>query len=235
MKNLIFLDTETTGKEGRIIQIACFVNDGNQTDVFEQLFKPPVPIEIESMTVHHITEKIIKDKPTFDSFRSRYEQLSFKENLQKNLYENILVCHNVAFDSAVLEREGLKVGERICTMKVAQTIWDYPQYKLQYLRYALNLEIEGEAHDAKGDVQVLIKIFDVLLDNIMCNEHCDREDAIERMIEITSKPVLLRTLPFGKYRGQKFADIKDRSYFQWMLGTEIGEDLRHTLNYYLLK
>lgn len=224
MKNLIFLDTETTGKEGRLIQLA-FTFGG--IDFVDILFKPPVPIEIEAMSVHHITENMVEDKESFSTS-------VYKEKLQEDLDKRVLVCHNVAFDSAVLEREGLVVGKKICTMKAAQTLWDFPQYKLQYLRYALGIEIDASAHDAGGDVLVLVKIFNLLKANLM-SKGSSEDEAIERMIEISDEPVLLKTVPFGKYRGQKFEEVKDHSYFIWMLGTDIGEDLRHTLNHYLLK
>ncbi len=52
---LLFLDTETTGNEehDRLCQVAY--SDG--TTRHSALFKPPIPISIESMAVHHITEK----------------------------------------------------------------------------------------------------------------------------------------------------------------------------------
>lgn len=226
MKNLIFLDTETTGKEGRLIQLA-FTFGG--IDFVDLLFKPPVPIEIEAMSVHHITEEMVEYKQKF------VNTLHFL-NLQEDLDKRVLVCHNAAFDAAVLEREGLKVGKKICTMKVAQTVWDFPQYKLQYLRYALHLKVEAKAHDAGGDVAVLFALFNSLVSFMkLSGKYADDDAIIAKMIQITDEPVLLKTVPFGKYRGQKFEEVKDRSYFQWMLGTEIGEDLRHTLNHYLLK
>ena len=50
---LIFLDTETTGigPEDRLCQVAYHFG-GREA---ESLFRPPVPISIESMAIHHIT------------------------------------------------------------------------------------------------------------------------------------------------------------------------------------
>jgi exodeoxyribonuclease X len=216
MNKLLFLDTETTSKEGRLIQIAYRSSEYDW--FFNKLFRPPVPIEIEAMAVHHITEEMVKDSELFVESES-------KENLQAVLDTHILVCHNVAFDSAVLEREGLTVGQKICTVKVAQTLFDFPQYKLQYLRYALNLKVDGEAHSAGGDLKVLIALFDVLKGSL----------TIEEMLEITANPVLLRLFPFGKFKGQRFDEVMDKGYMQWMLTTECSDDLRYTLNYYIKK
>ena len=60
----IFLDTETTGteKEDRLCQLAYKTEKG---EIINQLFKPPLPIAIEPMCVHHITNEMVADKPAF--------------------------------------------------------------------------------------------------------------------------------------------------------------------------
>ena len=60
----IFLDTETTGteKEDRLCQLAYKTEAGK---IANQLFKPPLPIKIDSMCVHHITNEMVADKPAF--------------------------------------------------------------------------------------------------------------------------------------------------------------------------
>lgn len=226
MNKLIFLDTETTSKDGRLIQLAFSISD-DSNKVFDNMFKPPERIEIEAMSVHHITEEMVSQKEIF-------EESATKRIIESALNDHILICHNVAFDSGVLVREGLTVNQKICTMKVAQTLLDFPQYKLQYLRYALNLRVKGNAHDAGGDVAVLIELFDRLLLHMLENDLVANEDAaIEKMIEITANPVLLKRFTFGKYKGQRFVDVKDAGYLKWMLGTDIDGDLRYTINHYM--
>jgi DNA polymerase III epsilon subunit-like protein len=60
----IFLDTETTGNgpDDRLCQIAFKPNDGPAVC---ELFNPGRPISIDAMAVHHITEKMVADKPPF--------------------------------------------------------------------------------------------------------------------------------------------------------------------------
>jgi len=60
----IFLDTETTGteKDDRLCQLAFKLESG---EIVNKLFKPPLPIAIEPMSVHHITNEMVADKPTF--------------------------------------------------------------------------------------------------------------------------------------------------------------------------
>ena len=60
----IFLDTETTGTEtkDRLCQLAYKLETG---EIVNELFKPPLPIAIEAMSVHHITNEQVADKPEF--------------------------------------------------------------------------------------------------------------------------------------------------------------------------
>ncbi|MGB0925512.1 MAG: exonuclease domain-containing protein, partial [Minisyncoccia bacterium] len=61
-RTLIFIDTETTGTgpDDRLIQVAYRTTDN--VDVSE-LYSTNRPIEIAAMAVHHITEKMIANKP----------------------------------------------------------------------------------------------------------------------------------------------------------------------------
>ena len=61
---ILFLDTETTGNsdKDRLVQLAVkerFVDE----PLVNALYKPPVAISIESMAIHHITEKMVAEKP----------------------------------------------------------------------------------------------------------------------------------------------------------------------------
>ncbi len=60
----IFLDTETTGteKDDRLCQLVYKTEEGK---IVNQLFKPPIPIAIEPMSIHHITNEMVADKPAF--------------------------------------------------------------------------------------------------------------------------------------------------------------------------
>lgn len=67
---ICFLDTETTGlSNGRLVQLAYEVYDSEDTGsnglCKNCTYKPPVPIELEAMATHHITEKMVADMPPF--------------------------------------------------------------------------------------------------------------------------------------------------------------------------
>jgi exodeoxyribonuclease X len=229
-QNLIFLDTETTDKvNGRLIQLAYKTRGGKDEEVFVEYYKPPVPIEIEAMAVHHITEKKVADKKAF-------EKSDIYKKLPDLLANSILVAHNAKFDIGILQTEGIKTPTYICTMKVAQTMYDLPMYKMQYLRYLWGIEDdEATAHDAEGDVTILEKVFDHMVYDYAKTHNVSPTEAIEKFVEISKNPVLLKQINFGKYAGKTFAEIKDTdpSYLQWMATLkDKDEDFAYTVNYY---
>jgi DNA polymerase III epsilon subunit-like protein len=246
---IIFLDTETTGiADGRLVQLAYrpqaadAANDANSIVV--EYFKPPVPIEIEAMAVHHITEKHVADKPAFEGSAAKVKIQELlggdaDDSAGANGNGAILVAHNAKFDIGVLEREGVRVGRYICTMKIAQTMYDLPMYKMQYLRYLWGIENdEATAHDAEGDVIILEKVFEHMVREYAAKNGVSEAEAIEKFIEISANPILLKQIPFGKHAGKTFEEVlaTDPSYLQWMATlTDKGEDFAYTVNYYLGK
>lgn len=234
MKKLIFLDTETTGNEigkDRLCQV-CYKCDENLKTNY---FKPPIPISVKAMSVTHITNKMVEDKESFEKSKTR-------EELETLLKDGILVAHNAKFDIAILEAEGLTVSDFICTLRIARHFDEenkIPEYGLQFLRYFLDLNVSGNAHDAEGDVNVLYALFGRLLNKVK-EKIPDEEEAIKKMVEISSKPVIFKKFNFGKYKDQTVEDVfkKDRGYLEWMLKTKLAdntddEDWIYTLKHYL--
>lgn len=219
---LIFLDTESTGNEpgkDRLCQVCYKI--GNETKV--GLFKPPIPISIKAMSITHITNKMVANAEAF-------AQSQMKRELQELLKDGILVAHTALFDIAMLKAEGMEVPRFIDTLRVARYLDPdnkIPEHNLQFLRYFLDLDIRGTAHDAEGDVNVLIGLFNRLFSKIREGEESD-EKAIEKMVEISSRPTLFKNFIFGKYKGQAITDVlkTDRRYMEWLLGqmTSKGED-----------
>lgn len=246
MKKIIFFDTETTGNEPKkdfLCQLAYKIYSDQGVgagEIFSELFKPEIPIPPEASAITHITNKMVADKPAFKE-SSNYGKI-------KLLFEDpnsIVVAHNAKFDIAIIEKEDIIPENFICTLRVARYLDKenvIPQYKLQYLRYYLDIEIEAEAHDALGDVLVLEKLFERLFNKIMKENNFTKEQAIEKMIEISSKPSLMNMFNFGKYNGKTVEEVAkiDRGYLEWMLAqkelnTDNEEDWIYTLRYYLGK
>lgn len=224
---LIFLDVETTGleEEDRLCQVAYRTNDGK---AHESLFKPPLPIKVGAMAISHITNHHVEDAMDFAG--------SPMEDSLKQLVEQgyTLVAHNAKFDVGMLKKEGIEFPTTICTMKLARSIDTderMENYRLQYLRYFYDVQMDdATAHDAMGDTRVLEAIFN----------HIAGDMTLEEMIDITTKPMLFQTMPFGKFKGGKLRDIagSDPDYLEWLLEQKMQDeesetDWIYTLNYHL--
>lgn len=223
----IFLDTETTGAgpDDRLCQIAFKPEDG---EAVSGLFNPGRPISIDAMVVHHITEKMVADKT---SFQESDEYIELKKRLSD--INNIIVAHNAKFDMLMLQIEGLYNQRVICTLKLAHYLDKngvIPKYNLQYLRYFLDLGVDAKAHDALGDIMVLEALFSRL--NTKFQENGDPHDPVQEMINIGNNPVMMPRMPFGKHKGMLFSEVPV-DYLKWLSTTELDEDMAYTVKYHL--
>lgn len=253
MKKLIFLDTETTGNQPDkdfLCQLAFKTAD----ETFCELFKPPISIPPEASAVTHITDKHVADKPAFKE-SSNYGAI-------KLMLEDptaVMIAHNARFDTAILANDDIFPVNIICTLRVARALDKnnvIPQYKLQYLRYYLGIDIEADAHDALGDVLVLEQLFKRLYAKVLeeikkdplaltgtpPSQGGEEMQVLEKMIEISSRPSLMNLFSFGKHNGKTVAEVAsiDRNYLDWMLtqkeqNPDTEEDWIYTLKYYLGK
>jgi len=246
--NINFFDTETTGFEDhdRILQFAALTerdDTGDEEDCM-LLCKPPVPISIDAMSVHHITEKMVAVEVPFMEM-SQYPKI-------KELFESedsVCIAHNAQFDVKMIAKENIVPKNVICTYKVIRHLdpeGEIPKYKLQYLRYFYGMDIQAEAHDAMGDVLVLKELFKILVDKMMrqepmmFSEPTTVEHCIKKMIEISKYPVKIPKFTFGKYNGLKISFVaqSDLGYLRWLHNAESQKpdkdaDMLYTLEQYI--
>jgi DNA polymerase III epsilon subunit-like protein len=237
----VLFDTETTGggENDRICQIALGVLKKDGCDYYSDFCKPPLPISYGAMAVHGITEEDVADKPSF------WDTDTAKLLNSLNTEKSVVIAHNAKFDIDMAKKEGIEwKGHVIDTFRCAKHLLKSDSYAMQYLRYSLGLyksEKDEEyhalvaqfgdmmnAHNALFDIYVLKKLFFHLID--VAGDY-------KKLIELTSKPVLLETLMFGKHRGESFESVakKDPSYLVWLRDNKKGEDtdLTYTIDYYL--
>ncbi|AVJ18077.1 exodeoxyribonuclease X [Serratia rhizosphaerae] len=219
---LRIIDTETCGLDGGIVEVASIdLIDGQLANPMSDLVCPDRPISIDAMAIHHITEAMVEDKPRIAVAISRY------------LGSDYYVAHNAAFDRGVLPEMR---GRWICTLKLARMLYPDIKYGNQYLRYALNLDVQLPQDNTLYPHRALYDCYvtAALLQRIIK----DSSWSAEEMADITERPSLIKTFKFGKYRGRLIEQIaqEDPGYLQWMLKnlTDLNPDMKHTLKYYLI-
>ena len=241
MAKYIILDTETTGagEEDRIIQLGYIVLGAKDIEVHNEFNSSEVPIAFGAMEVHGITPDMIEGKLECT------QTTAYKRLLELNTPENYLIIHNAPFDIGMLEKEGFSVKMKVIdTLRVARHIMpDEEAHRLQYFRYKMGLYkyekqeadalgIEVKAHDAIGDVLVL-KLFLSKL-KLLVQEQYPDENPVEKMVELTNKPIMVKTFRFGKHKGKDLVDVarEDAGYLRWMLSSmdNLDDDMRYSIN-----
>lgn len=231
-KMLIFLDSETTGLETNDKVCSIAIVDA-QSYVYE-LINEGKKIPALASSVNHITNEMIQDKPTFQTSKS------FAYLQEHNKEENILVGHNIKFDLEKLASSGfIWQGKVIDTLRVTKhLIPECEFFSLQVLRYELQLyrleEVELHKYGIKDALHAHHALLDAFVSKLLFEYLRDLAD-VETMQELTFKNVLLQKFSFGKYKGRYIEEIcfNDASYLQWLLSTDVDEDLKYSINYYL--
>jgi len=244
MAKYVILDTETTGTADtdRVIQLGYIVLGAKEVEVHNEFNSSDIPISFGAMEVHGITQEALVGKPVC------VETSAYKRLLELNRDENYLIIHNAPFDIKMLEKEGFNTQMKVIdTLRVAKHIMpDEEAHRLQYFRYKMELYkseqqeadalgIVVKAHDAIGDVLVLKLFLSKLKEAVMAAY--PGENPVEKMVDLTNTPILVKTFRFGKHKGKSLEEVarEDAGYLRWMLGNmeNLDDDMRYSINYYL--
>lgn len=201
----IYYDTETTGvrsDKDRIIELAAF--DPVENRSFVQLINPECPIPPEATAIHHISNEMVANAPTFGEVGKNF--LEFCPN------DTVLIAHNNdAFDKLFLEAEFKRANVAFPTFRYVDTLkWsrkyrpDLPRHTLQSLRALFGFP-ENQAHRALDDVIILHQVFSVMIDDL----------SIETVIDLLAAPQVLTRMPFGKHQGKALSEVP-RDYISWL-------------------
>jgi len=241
MAKYIILDTETTGVSDtdRVIQLGYIVLGTNPIEVHNEFNSSDIPIGFGAMEVHGITPDLLDGKPICT------ETFAYKRLEELNTNDNYLIIHNAPFDIKMLEKEGFNPQMKIIdTLRVAKHILpDEEAHRLQYFRYKMDLYKEEEkeaaalgvvvkAHDAIGDVLVLKLLLSKL--RVLVQEAYPSENPVEKMVDLTNTPILVKTFRFGKHKGKELVEVarEDAGYLRWMLSSmeNLDDDMRYSIN-----
>jgi DNA polymerase III subunit epsilon len=217
-QKFICLDCEFTGLDletDRVIEIAAarFTIEGGIEDTYQTLIDPKSPISKEAEEIHHISQQMLMGEPTADKVLKEFF------NFIGDLW---IVGHGVAFDLQMLQREAqrasiffpLKTESCVDTLRLARHYGDSPSNSLSNLANHFNVPIE-KAHRAMDDVEMNIRVFKHLV---------ARFHTLEKVREVLSKPIEMKSMPLGKHKGRPFSEIP-LPYLRWASQMDFDQDL----------
>ncbi len=246
----ILCDVEATGNRGndRIIQLGLmlFKNNLNNDplEIYNELNHTDANMMPEAMEIHNITPEMLKNK------KELHQTNGYNKLCELNNKGNIFIAHNAPSDMKMLRRENFSSEMTVIdTLRCARHLFDHlDAHRLQFLRYKLGLykdeETEAEklninlkAHDAISDVLVMKLLLSRLIAEVKNQFGLTADiEIIDKLIELSITPVLLKKFKFGKYKDEYIDEIanSDFGYIGWMRDTlKLDEDMKYTLDYYL--
>lgn len=155
------LDIETTGlskKKDEITQISAIkFKDDKEVERLDQLLNPQkkIPEDIQYLT--HITNEMVKDKPTFKEFN---------DELSKFIGQSPIVGHNVKFDIGFLIQNKINLEDIFYqdTLPISQIKLPYlDNHKLTTLKKYFG--VNNVSHNALNDCETTAIVYQHLRDN----------------------------------------------------------------------
>lgn len=239
-KPLIFFDLETTGisaTKDRIVQLGYIKVMPNGSEEQGNFFiNPEMHIPEEASAIHHITDEMVADKPTFKQMAGKLEQI-FKGC-------DVAGYNSNRFDVPLLVEEFLRAGVKYDISKVrfidVQNIFykKEPRTLVAAYRFYCGKELDG-AHSADCDIRATYEVLQAQLDR-----YDDLENDVEWLQDFTrmnrnvdpmgamvyddkDRPVF----NFGKYKGRPVTEVltQDPSYYSWMMNGDFALSTKHVL------
>lgn len=218
----VCLDCEFTGldqEKDRILELGVATFQGGAIhNSFETLIDPECLISEGALAIHKITQSMLEGKPKIKEVLP--EVLSLVD-------EHIIIGHSISFDIQMIEREAkqslvtskLTQSKTIDTLRLARLYGDSPNNSLENLARHFNIKVEGEAHRAMTDVKMNIEVFKQLT---------RRFKTVEEIFSTLSRPIKMKYMPLGKYKGRLFSEIP-LDYLQYSLKLDFDQDLRFSI------
>jgi exodeoxyribonuclease X len=226
MQKIRVIDFETTGMPGDQVRGICEVGFVDMTSdwkigtVQSALVNPGHPIPPVTRAIHHLS-----DADVADGISPTDAAAMLMDGMEPG---DVFAAHNCAFEQAFF---GGGDHRWICTMACAKHIFpDAPSFSNQALRYWLNVDADGLDFEAsmpphRAGPDALVTAF--ILARLAFAA------SVDELVRLTTAPVLLRTISFGKHRGMKWADLPS-DYLRWIADkSDLGADEKHTARHYL--
>ena len=230
-KPIVFFDIETTGTDvvhDRIVEITILRVETNQKEsIHTYLINPERPIPPAVSKIHHITNEIVKDKPTF-------------KELASTIYEyfegaDIAGFNALKFDIPLLAEEFMRCeidfsmkNRNIIDVQVIFHKMEQRNLSAAYKFYCKK-DLEN-AHSSKADTIATYEILKAQLDYYpqlpknmkelsQFSAHHRHADLFGHIIYNDKNEEVFN---FGKYKGQRVTDVfkKDSGYYGWLLNAD---------------
>jgi DNA polymerase-3 subunit epsilon len=239
-KPLIFFDLETTGisvTHDRIVQLGYIKVMPNGEEKSGNFYvNPEMHIPAEATAVHHITDEMVADKPTFKQLASQLEQ-TFKGC-------DLAGYNSNRFDVPLLIEEFLRAGVSFDTRNVrfidVQNIFykKEPRTLVAAYRFYCGKELDG-AHSADCDIRATYEVLQAQLDR-----YDDLQNDVSWLYDFTRMNRNVDPMGamvyddkdrpcfnFGKYKGRPVTEVltKDPSYYSWMMNGDFALSSKHEL------
>lgn len=231
-KPLVFFDIEATGvspAHDRIVDIALVkrLPDGAEQS-FSSLVNPGMPIPIEAVAVHHITDEMVRDQPFFKDVAPRILEFIGEADLGG--------FGILKFDVPILQAEIKRAGFDFPTngRKLVDSLHIFRKMEPRNLTAAYKFYCGKEltdAHRAEPDARASFEVFwgqvqryealprDLGALSALCQERDDRNvDSEGKFVWRNGEA----SFNFGKHRTLTLREVvqKERSYLEWLMRAE---------------
>lgn len=239
-KPIIFFDLETTGvsvTNDRIVQLSYIKVMPNGEEKEGNIYiNPGMHIPEASTAVHHITDEMVADKPTFKQMAAQLEQI-FKGS-------DLAGYNSNRFDVPMLIEEFLRAGISFdvskCRFIDVQNIFykKEPRTLVAAYRFYCGKDLEA-AHSADADTRATYEVMQAQLDR-----YDDLQNDVEWLQEFTrmnrnADPMGAMVYDdkdrvcfnFGKHKGRPVLEVLDKepSYYAWMMNGDFALSTKQVL------
>lgn len=235
---LVVFDLETTGTNithDRIVEISLIkiMPDGTEIERTRRL-NPEMPIPAEATAIHHITDEMVRDQPTFKQVANSLAQLLRGCD--------IAGYNSNRFDIPLLDQEFQRAGIPFDISEArfidVQTIYykKEPRTLVAAYKYYCGKDLE-EAHSANADTRATLEVLKAQLDRYedlpdSVGELSDYA-SLNRNVDLAGRLVYddqkREVINFGKYKGQLAEDVlrKDLGYYGWIMNGDFPQNTKN--------
>lgn len=144
----VILDTETTGLDGRIVEISIVGGDG--AVLLDSLINPEYPIPAYASAIHGITDQIVATAPTFAGIYPEIERVTRGKRV---------VIYNADFDTGRLHFEAQRCDLPTLDFYSECAMQEYARWYGEWVDYRRSFKwqrLHG-GHRALGDCQATLE------------------------------------------------------------------------------